>query len=102
MLLLLDCGQVVEGQGLTHVFLLFAAPLGSLAVAPDSDELVHVASFIGGNHDIIMAKRHAAVVGRAPHFRKRHFRPRWGERPIPVPRRPHRNGCTRTMPGSWR
>ena len=87
VLLLLDCRQGLEGQGLAHVILLFAAPLGSLAVAPDSDELGHVARSIGGNHGIIMTKRHQAVVGRTPHFRKCHLRPRWGERPILVPKR---------------
>ena len=58
----------IDGQGLAHVLLLFATPLGSLAVVPDSDQLGHVARFIGGNHAMIMAKRHAALIGRAPHF----------------------------------
>ena len=31
VLLLLDCGQGIGGQGLAHVLLLFAPPLGSLA-----------------------------------------------------------------------
>ena len=79
MLPLFDCGQ-----GLAHIFLLFAASLGSLAVAPDSDELGHIARSIDGNHSIMMAKHHAAVVGRTAHFRKSHFWPRWGKRPIAV------------------
>jgi hypothetical protein len=64
------------------------ALLGCLAIPAGSDQLGHLTGSICACHAFIMMKRHAPVVGQAPHSSASICALEWGKHPIGGFRRP--------------